>query len=113
MHELSIAMSIAEAVEEEAARHEGRVTAIHMKVGPLAGVMKDALLSAFELACEGTSLAGVPLVIEELPIVAFCPSCKSQQTIASMQLFCCPQCDAPVSDIVQGKELQIAALEMQ
>ena len=46
MHELSIAMSIVEMAEEEAAKHGGvQVTAIHLKLGALSGVVKEALLS--------------------------------------------------------------------
>jgi hydrogenase nickel incorporation protein HypA/HybF len=112
MHELSVAMSIIESVEEEAERHEGRVIGIHLKLGPLAGVMRDALLSAFDLAREGTPLAGTRLIIEDVPIVVYCPKCRKQQPVTSMQWFCCSVCDTPVSEIVQGKELEIVALEM-
>jgi len=62
MHELSVAMSLIDAVEEEAPRHGGRVVAVHLKLGPLSGVAKEALLSAFELACAGSTLEGVRFV---------------------------------------------------
>jgi hydrogenase nickel incorporation protein HypA/HybF len=112
MHELSVAMSIVDAAEEEAERHPGRVDAIHLRLGPLSGVVKEALLSAFEMAREGTSLSGARLEIEDVPIVVFCPTCQAQQTVASMQWFCCSKCDTPVSEILQGKELDVVALEM-
>ena len=55
MHELSIAMSIVEMAEEESDQRGGaRVNAVHLKLGRLAGVVKDALLSSYELACEGS-----------------------------------------------------------
>jgi hydrogenase nickel incorporation protein HypA/HybF len=71
MHELSIAMSIVEMAEEEAQRHGSRVSAVHLKLGALSGVVKEALLSSFEMACFDTPLAGSCLVIEEVPIVVF------------------------------------------
>ena len=73
MHELSIAMSIVEmAQEEEAAKHGGvQVTAIHLKLGALSGVVKEALVSAYEMAREDTPLQGAALVIEEVPVMAF------------------------------------------
>ena len=44
MHELSIAMGIVELAADEVARRNGaRVIAIHLKLGPLAGVVPDAL----------------------------------------------------------------------
>jgi hydrogenase nickel incorporation protein HypA/HybF len=113
MHELSIALSLIEGAEEEAARHEGRVQALHVKLGPLSGVVKDALLSAFELASTGTTLEGARLFIEETAIVGVCPRCRTRQTIASMQWLCCPACDTPVVEIVEGRELQLTALELE
>ncbi len=67
MHELSIALSIVEGAEEEAKRQGGaRVCAVHLKLGPLSGVVKEALLFSYELACEGTALEGSTLVIQEM-----------------------------------------------
>jgi hydrogenase nickel incorporation protein HypA/HybF len=40
MHELSIAMSIVELAEEEAERRGVQVTAVHLKLGALSGVVK-------------------------------------------------------------------------
>jgi hydrogenase nickel incorporation protein HypA/HybF len=66
MHELSIAVSIVELASEEAARHTGaRVDAVHLKVGALSGVVKDALLFSWELACNDTPIAGCRLAIED------------------------------------------------
>ena len=66
MHELSIALNIVELAEKELARHGAeRVRAIHVRVGPLAGVAKEALLFSYGLACEGTAAEGSSLLIEE------------------------------------------------
>ncbi|HLX42407.1 MAG TPA: hydrogenase maturation nickel metallochaperone HypA [Bryobacteraceae bacterium] len=113
MHELSIAMSIVEMAEEESERRNARVEAVHLKLGALAGVVKNALLSSFEIACEGTTLQGSRLVIEDIPIVGYCPKCLSQRTLDSLQWFVCPECKGPVSELIHGRELQVAALEIQ
>jgi len=66
MHELSIALNIVEIAEEELTRHGGeRVRAIHLQLGPLAGVAREALLFSFGLACEGTPVEGSRLCIED------------------------------------------------
>jgi len=66
MHELSIALNIVEIANEELTRHGGeRIRAVHILLGPLAGVAKEALLFSFGLACEGTAAEGSHLVIEE------------------------------------------------
>jgi hydrogenase nickel incorporation protein HypA/HybF len=113
MHELSIAMSIVEMAEEEAARRSVHVNAIHLKVGALSGVVKEALLFSYDLACEGTALEGSHLVIEEVPIVVYCPVCQIERALVSVQKFCCSVCNTPTSDVVQGKELEVVALEIQ
>jgi hydrogenase nickel incorporation protein HypA/HybF len=114
MHELSVAMSIIEGVEEEAERHQGYVTAIHLKLGLLSGIVKEALLSAFEMAREqSATLQKAQLIIEDVPVIANCPSCRQQQPVSSIQWFCCSVCSTPVSDVVQGKELEVVALEIQ
>jgi hydrogenase nickel incorporation protein HypA/HybF len=107
-------MSIVEMAEEESENRGGaRINAVHLKLGMLAGVVKDALLSSYEMACEGTGLQGSRLVIEELPIVVNCPKCLAPRTLISAQWFACPECKSPVSDVIQGRELQVFALELQ
>lgn len=113
MHELSIAMSILDMAREESeARGGAHIAAIHLRLGPLAGVVKQALLSAYEMAREGTPLESSRLVIEEVPILVYCPVCMGQRRVDSMQSFTCGECQAPVSEILQGKELQVFALEI-
>jgi hydrogenase nickel incorporation protein HypA/HybF len=113
MHELSIAMSIVEMAMEEAERRGAQVSAVHLKLGLLSGVVPGALLSSYEMACFDTPLRGSRLVIKEVPIIVFCAKCEAQRPLASMQLFCCPECGTPTGDVVQGKELEVTALEIQ
>ena len=94
MHELSIALSILDLVSEEAVRQGGRVAAVHLKLGPLSGVVKEALVSAYDLAREGTSLAQAELVVEDVPLVAYCPACAAERTLPAQEL-CCPICGGP------------------
>lgn len=112
MHELSIAMNILEMAEGEAERRRARVQAVHLRLGPLSGVVKDALLSAYELACENTVLAGSRLVVEDVPLVVYCPHCKQRRTLSSMN-FLCPECQTPTPEVLQGRELEIFALELE
>ena len=113
MHELSIALSIVELAEEEAEQRGAIVSAVHLKLGPLAGVVKEALLASYGLACEGTALENSRLIIEEVPIVVYCRVCKVESTLTSMQRFVCAKCDAPVSEILRGKDLAVVALEIE
>jgi hydrogenase nickel incorporation protein HypA/HybF len=111
MHELSIALSIVEFAGEEAARRGAKINAVHLKLGALAGVVKSALQSSYEMACENTPLQGSQLIVQEVPVVVHCPSCRANRPLNSIQFFACAECGAPTSEVVQGKELEVVALE--
>src|SRR5215469_785559 len=106
MHELSIAIGIVEAAGEEAKQRKVQVSAVHLRLGALSGVVKDALLFSYEVACQNTPLEGSRLLIEEVPVAVYCPQCKAKHVLESVQLFACPQCGAPTGDVLQGKELE-------
>lgn len=113
MHELSIAMSIVDlATEEVADNGYGHVVAVHLRLGPLSGVVKEALLSCYEMACASTVLEGSRLLIEEVPVKVFCRECQASRQIGSIQSLCCSECGTPCSEVVQGRELEVVALEL-
>ena len=97
MHELSIAMSIVEMAQEEAERRGGvQVHAVHLQLGLLTGVVKEALLSSYEMACFATPLEGSQIVIEEIPIEVYCPKCAGRASaFVRFSWFCCPECGTP------------------
>jgi hydrogenase nickel incorporation protein HypA/HybF len=114
MHELSIALSILDLAAEEAERQGGgRVVAVHLRLGPLCGVVKEALASAYELACEAGESQPSRLVIEEVPIVVHCPTCAGPRALASTHVLCCPDCGTPTPEILSGRELEVVALEVE
>jgi hydrogenase nickel incorporation protein HypA/HybF len=114
MHELSIAMSIVEFAQEEAERRgAARVTAVHLRLGGFSGVVKEALLSSYEMACEDTCLAGSRLIVEDIPLVIHCAACDARRPVDPNQWFSCSVCGASTPEIVQGKELEVSALEIE
>lgn len=113
MHELSIAMSIVEMAQEEAERRGVKVDAVHLELGQLSGVVAEALLFSYEMACSGTPLEGSRLEIKDIPIEVYCSNCKGAKVLSSMQWFCCPECGAPTSEVIHGRELAIIALEVR
>lgn len=106
-------MSIIELVEEESEKRGALVTAVHLKLGELSGVVREALLGSFALACEQTSLRNARLVIEDIPVRIFCRKCDAPRPISSIQLFCCTECGTPSAEVVQGRELEVVALEIE
>lgn len=113
MHELSIAMSLVEAACEKAAELGGvRVEALNVRLGALSGVVREALEFSFDLAAEGTAIAGARLAVEEVPVTVYCPSCDEERRLPSIQHFHCPVCGAPTPEVVGGRELELATLEV-
>jgi hydrogenase nickel incorporation protein HypA/HybF len=114
VHELSIAMSIVDLAEEESqSRGNVRVVAVYLRLGSLSGVVKDALLSSYEMACADTSLVGSRLVVEEVAGAVFCPTCNAHRAVRPPEWFRCCECGGVASEVVNGRELEITALEVE
>lgn len=111
MHEMSIAMAVVCQVEE-AARAQGAesVEAVTLTVGELAGVVPDALRFSFSLACEGTVLAGAELFTQEVAGRARCASCGREWATGVPPRLCCATCGDSRTDLLSGRELQIATV---
>ena len=82
----------------------------HGERATLIGFLRDQRLT-LELKCSGLDAA--ELVVEETPLVVYCPACAAERTPASAQLLCCPACGGPTPDVVSGRELEVVALEIE
>jgi hydrogenase nickel incorporation protein HypA/HybF len=113
MHELSIALSmIDEIIEQSEVRGGLSVEAVNLKLGVFSGVDRSALLFAWDLACEGTPLAGARLMITTVPLLIHCPQCGQQRTPPSVYELCCPDCLVPAQDLITGREIEVESLEV-
>lgn len=114
MHELSIVSSVVESVVESLAAYPGaRVVEVRLKVGALTAVVEDSLQFCYELATEDTPLQGSRLVVRAVPVTIHCPACEADGVLESLQSFRCPTCGEPASDVRQGRELEIEAIEIE
>ena len=113
MHELSIAISMIEQIVlESECRGSLEVEVVHLRLGVFSGVDPNALLFSYQLASEGTPLQASRLEIESVPLLVFCPRCAKTQAPPSLYQLCCPDCLAPTPQIVSGREIEIASLEV-
>jgi hydrogenase nickel incorporation protein HypA/HybF len=112
MHELSIAHSLVE-LAIEAARDTGlkRVRAVHLKLGALSGVVKEALEFSFDVVIEGTPIEGAKLIVEDVPVKIFCPRCQDARTLAEPFPMRCPVCRMKTGEVLEGREMELVALE--
>lgn len=113
MHELSIAQNLVD-IAEQAARDAGAsaVQAVHLRLGVFSGVVKDALLFAYDIATENTLLQDSELIIEEVALTIHCATCQTDIELPSLQSFTCPHCGMPSMDIRAGREIEIVSLEV-
>ena len=106
-------MSLVDVASEAASRLGSvRVEALHVKLGALSGVVKEALAFSFEIATQGTALEGARLDIEDVPVTAFCPRCDAERTLDALLLLRCPVCDGALTEVRHGRELELTALEV-
>lgn len=113
MHELSIALSIVEAAEEEVQRQGGgEVCTVHLRLGPLSGVVREALQFSWELACAGTPLERSELTIENVPVRIYCGTCAAEGDPVSAQCLYCARCGGTSCRVTAGAELEVVSLEL-
>jgi hydrogenase nickel incorporation protein HypA/HybF len=114
IHELSIALSIVDAVETAlSAETNVTVETVHIQVGTLTGIVPEALAFSWEVATFESRLRGSQLSIETVPVRGLCPTCAVEQEISSLQSFRCPVCQASITQITGGNELEIVSVEVQ
>lgn len=113
MHELSIAHSLVETVEDALNdKPDVKVTAVHLRLGVLSGVEADSLRFCFDIATADTRLVGAKLVIETVPARAFCPVCDRDVSPAAPHWYRCPECGGSCGKLSAGRDLQIASVEV-
>lgn len=107
MHEVSICQSILNTIESEFEKDDlEKIREIHLKVGVLSCVEPEVLKHVFTYIKADTPFENAVLKIEMIEVIAVCENCGNSFKVEKYK-FVCPQCDAPVSDITEGKELLI------
>lgn len=113
MHEMGIAqqmVSIALAAIP-ADLPNPRVERLNLRVGRLAAVVEDSLKFCFEIITRETPLDGTALVIESVPVTARCRRCGHRWEVPDV-VFTCPACKEGTVELISGRELEIASLEL-
>jgi hydrogenase nickel incorporation protein HypA/HybF len=112
MHELTLARSLIDLVDDYANQHGGRqVRRIHVRLGEMSA-MTRALHFCFGSASRGTSCESAVLEIDEVPLTVRCTVCDAVKTPSGRYNFRCPDCGMPTPEIVTGREMQLTAIEL-
>lgn len=100
-----------QALEQAALHGARRISAITLRVGSLAGVEIEALRLAHTVVMADTIAADSRLVIEVVAAECFCAACG--QPFPARDGCCdCPRCGRISRELLRGKELQLASLEL-
>ena len=112
MHEVSLMQRVVEIAEEAARQNEA--TQIHrlgLRIGPLLGVVPEALEFAFDVVTRGTMAEAAKLEVQYLPLRADCLSCKQAFEPPGFDLTC-PHCGSLQTQVEGGREMELTTLEV-
>lgn len=112
MHEVGLmeqALEAALAMTRQAGA--ARIHGLTLRVGALSGVEPEALRVAFAALAPGTAAAEAQLVIELAPVRCVCGCCEKSFSPPDF-IFACPTCGALSSDVEQGRDLELASVEV-
>lgn len=122
MHELSVALRIVEALDQELASElasassaeadDLSVSTVGIQVGTLTGLVPEALFFSWDLATDGSVLRGSKLDIQLVDAAGYCPECQVERTLTNLQSMRCPVCHTSISQITGGNELEILTVEV-
>lgn len=115
MHELSLAESVVQSIEE-AARADGeafhRVSKVILEIGQLAAVDAEAMRFCFDAVVQGSIAEGAILEILETPGSGWCISCAAMVPIGEL-MAACPRCGGYQVQARGGMEMRLVALEVE
>ncbi len=113
MHETDMTKALILTVQDWMAEQpEPRsIRAVHLTVGAFTCVEPASLQFAFQIQRQNTCLAEAKLVIQEIPLLAYCHPCQREYSPLIGLQYACPVCQSPMEDIRSGRELKINRVE--
>lgn len=113
MHEMSIALSIVEAVEARAREERAsRISGIDLLIGRLSGIETGSLRFCFSAASKGSLAENAMLTIDEPDGAGECTVCRSRFPV-SFYYAECPECGSLAVTIISGEEFQIKSMTIE
>ena len=113
MHELSIAVSILDAVEAQAAkRPDARFCKVGLRIGELSGIDADALTFSWQAITMDTEFQTTALEVEFCPRRHRCGQCGQEFEVRDYETDC-PSCKNMATTCIAGEELDIAFMEVE
>lgn len=119
MHEYSLANELIKTLMDQVPEEDlKRTTKVHLRLGELRILSKEALDQAYKVITEDTILSNSELEYEEVSALIDCKECafrgpvdydKDPSLHYSVPILTCPQCGGSV-EIEEGRELEVRTL---
>ncbi len=113
MHEMSLAGSVLEIIED-AAREQGfsRVRSVVLEIGRLAAVENEAMRFCFDAVMQGSIAEGAALEIIDVPGEGWCGQCATTVPLDE-QYAACPRCGGYQVQATGGTQMRVKELEVE
>ena len=112
MHEMSIAQSLIEIIEEEMQKYDARILrSVRINIGQMSAIVPNALSFCFEVITAGTELEGARLIMDIIPLKGCCHACEGEFEIKDYA-FICPACGSTKIETIEGQNLSIVEIEV-
>lgn len=113
MHELSLAMSVKDIVEEAAAQNKSvKVNAVTIAVGEFSAVSIDSLEFAMEVVKKGTCFENAEIKIKSIKTVFECEECKAESVMEDF-VFKCSACGSGSVRIIAGDRMYVESIDIE
>lgn len=112
MHEMALAESVLQVIEDHAARQGFRaVKAVRLEIGALSGVEPEAITFCFDCVTRGSVAEGARLEIVAVPGEGWCMACGREVPMRE-RYDACPHCGGYEVQPRGGLEMRLAELEV-
>jgi hydrogenase nickel incorporation protein HypA/HybF len=113
MHELSIAVNLAEIINDTVPENDlPFIDIIKIDVGLLSNVFPDSLLFSFNSVKEKTHFNSAKLIINKVPLSVKCRNCASISTGDDF-IFLCNTCSSADIEVIGGNELRLSEITLR
>ncbi len=112
MHEMSLAQSMIEQLEDVIKKEDASVVEIiNLEIGAMSGVDREAFEFVFPFAAGGTCAEGATLFFDEVDLEFRCRECD-KVTVTKEPVMMCPVCSSVNVTVLKGEDFKIKTLEV-
>jgi len=113
MHELSLAMSVREIVEDAAEKNGSKkVNEVNIIVGEFSSVSTDALEFAMEVVKRDSVFEKAKINIKSTKTILSCRQCRGE-TVMEDYIFKCGACGSTSVQIVSGDRMYVDSIDIE